>query len=132
MTKYSTKHRRKIKEFFKDNSHQNYTVAETRSQLNQEGYSIGIATLYRQLAALNKEGYLSRVQDGGVDRYYYSARQEDCHQHYHLKCLGCGRLIHLDCSFLEGLEDHMLEHHNFIISRGESTLYGRCSQCEGR
>lgn len=132
MGKYTTKHRLKIKDFFKSQGRDSFTAGQIHQALTEEGYVIGTATLYRQLASLTREGFIASLQDGAVEKYYYLGWQEDCHNHYHLKCLDCGRLFHLDCSYLQNLESHMKEDHGFIISREESTLYGRCINCSGK
>ena len=46
-----------------------------------------------------------------------------------LKCSGCGRLIHVECGYLDELAQHVLEHHGFVISPEKTVLYGLCDKC---
>ena len=131
--RYRTKHRDKLLEFFSLNRSDNYRVADLKKVLDQEGYRVGIATLYRQVAALFDEGYLGSIQsEDSAESYYYVGKPSQCVFHYHLKCLECGKLYHLDCHVMEAMEEHVEGHHLFIIDRKESTLYGRCIACTER
>ncbi len=133
MAVYRTKHREKLLEFFSNNKKKSFTAAGLHQRMEEEGYKMGIATLYRQLASLYREGYLGSIQEEGqADSYFYVGNPGQCILHYHLKCLDCGRLHHLECQIMEAMEEHVRVHHNFIIDREESVLYGRCASCRER
>ena len=46
----------------------------------------------------------------------------------HLKCKGCGRLIHLDEDISKAFEEKILSLGGFAIEEG-SFLFGRCREC---
>ena len=51
---------------------------------------------------------------------------------YHMKCLVCGKLIHLDCDEVERLCVHMLDEHGFRIDMASTVLFGTCKECSTR
>jgi Fur family ferric uptake transcriptional regulator len=57
------------------------------------------------------------------------AKNTDCGEHYHLKCVGCGQLIHLECEYLEKLDSHVKSQHNFRVDHSKTVLYGCCGNC---
>lgn len=131
--KYYTRHRKAILEYLEGHSDEDYTVAELYAAMKKEGYSMGIATMYRQVKSLFNEGYLTLIQKGDeAEHFQYLSKSLECLDHYHLKCKVCGRLYHLDCSYMEGLEEHMKREHNFLIDRSESMFYGKCIGCAGK
>lgn len=127
---YSTKQREAITEFLRTTS-DHISASEIITHLEEMNISVGSATVYRTLDKLEKDGVVRKmsVGDGRGACYQYISHSE-CHQHFHLKCLGCGKLIHLDCEFLEDMERHILNHHNFTISSGKTVIYGKCEDCK--
>ena len=56
--------------------------------------------------------------DGSSSSLEYTgdSRHEDVQRAtYHCKCEKCGKLIHLQCSEVENLTQHMKEHHGFKL-----------------
>ncbi|MBQ7760958.1 MAG: transcriptional repressor [Clostridia bacterium] len=127
---YSTSQRKAVLEFLKGASH-HITPSEILAHLKESGRSISLATIYRTLDKLCSEGIVRKMSmgDGAGSCYQYIA-QSDCHSHFHLKCIECGRLIHLSCDFLASMEKHILYEHGFTISTGRTVIYGKCSTCE--
>ena len=61
-------------------------------EAKKEMPSIGIATVYRNLNALAERGEFKRITvAGGTDRF-----DGDLHEHDHVECTCCGRLIDLE------------------------------------
>ena len=54
---------------------------------------------------------------------------DDCKNHYHLKCLRCGELLHVECGFLDEMGAHVLEHHGFVVDTQKITICGVCEKC---
>lgn len=131
--KYDTRHRRALLDYLGRHGDEDYSVAKLHRAMEKEGYTMGIATLYRQVKSLFDEGYLTLIQKGDeVEHFQYLQDPWECYDHYHLKCKICGRLYHLECSYLLALEEHMKLEHNFLIDRSDSMLYGKCSDCAGK
>lgn len=96
---------------------------EVLREARKHARGLGIATVYRAVQALRREGWLVPVELPG-DRvtYYERARAH----HHHFVCRLCERLLEIDCS-LPNLErflpdGYALEDHQFL-------LYGVCADC---
>ena len=78
-----------------------------------------------------QSGVIRRFETPGVKSfvYQYANHHDNCDSHYHLKCVKCGRLIHLECSKLDEVRAHIISEHDFIIGCGESVIYGQCTAC---
>lgn len=127
---YSTRQREAVLEFLK-NASCHITPSQVLSFLKDKGISISLATVYRTLDKLCNEGVVRKMSmgDHSGSCYQYVATS-DCFEHFHLKCIDCGKLIHLSCDFLANMEKHILDEHGFTISTGKTVIYGRCSTCE--
>ncbi len=131
---YHTKQKARILAYFEENPHRHITAAELIQALSKNGTSIGAATVYRQLERLEQNGLLRRytADERGSACWQYGgeeAKAGTCHSHFHLKCTKCGVLIHLDCTHLAELTDHIRTEHGFSIAPERTTFYGICSQC---
>ena len=64
---------------------------------------------------LAEQGLVQKyVNDGAPACYQYLGENTQCRQHYHLKCLKCGALIHLECAEMQQLSSHILAEHGFL------------------
>ena len=126
---YSTKQREAILDFLCDNSTHS-TASEIHKHLMDSGISVGVATIYRTLDRLERDGIVRKMSTGdGKSACYQYIENAKCHEHFLLKCTGCGALIHLDCHFLEEMEALILGEHGFQISSGRTVIYGLCQSC---
>ena len=41
----------------------------------------------------------------------------------------CGKLIHLECTELSLIGDHLREEHGFDIDHARTVFYGTCNEC---
>lgn len=90
---------------------------------------VGEATVFRCLAKLTSEGRLKKyVGDGGGALYQYSG-DEGCNSHFHLKCLICGEIVHLDCSMMQTVGAHIAADHDFAVDVSRTVIYGFCRAC---
>ncbi|NLY67441.1 MAG: transcriptional repressor [Tissierellia bacterium] len=91
---------------------------------------IGIATVYRTLQLFEKLNIVCRVNfDDGYNRYelIYDTEQ---HQHHHLICLNCGKVIEVKMDLLETLENEIEREYGFSIVDHNVKFFGYCSDCE--
>jgi Fur family ferric uptake transcriptional regulator len=101
----------------------------------KDGKPIAKSTLYRQLCALCDQGVLQRFdgtdpKTGAAVRYYQLVgKTGDCLNHFHLKCVKCGEVQHLECDRTAHLLSHLLEMHHFVVDCGKSILFGVCDRC---
>ena len=104
-----------------------FTAAELSDALRAAGEKVGLATIYRQLEKLEKNGILQRIvtEDGSC----WQRCDQDDHDCFLLKCEQCGRISHVDCLQLAPLYDHLSNSHHFAINPRRTMLYGVCGSC---
>ena len=87
---------------------------------------IGLATVYRTLAALEEEGAVEVIsQDAGESAY----RLCSSGHHHHLVCTGCGAVIEIQECDLDSLSRRLSRKHGFRVDAHDVTLRGRCAAC---
>ncbi|MDD3193567.1 MAG: transcriptional repressor [Oscillospiraceae bacterium] len=123
---YRTRQRELVLQFFSDHSGECFCAKDL---IAQKLIPVGAATLYRALARLNDEGKLKKYIEASGGAYYQYNESEACHCHFHLKCLRCGALIHMDCAQMKEVQEHIAADHDFVVDSGKSILYGVCKKC---
>lgn len=128
---YQTKQKSQILTYLRDNRNRHMTAAELLHMLTENGIQIGAATVYRQLEKLEAEGLVRRyaLDDRGSACWQYADSNEECHRHFHLKCMVCGTLFHLDCGHLQEIASHVTNDHGFRIDPSRTVFYGICAEC---
>ncbi len=128
---YKTEGKEKLVTFISSHPDIQYTVDEICRSLY--GDTSRQSSIYRNLSALCQEGKVRKFRSEGQSSfvYQYLGGENRCHEHFHLKCIECGRLIHLECKMGEELRSHIMSDHGFIVDSGRSILYGKCRECSG-
>lgn len=126
---YNTRQKEYILNFLKNNESKAYTSDALWNELKKEGISVGKTTVYRFLESLSQAGKVKKIKLDDNKSVCYEFLKEDCNEHYHLKCVGCGELIHTDCSILSKMKDHFLSEHGFKVDNVKTVIYGRCEKC---
>lgn len=124
---YKTGKKELITELLSKNADRSYTIEEISETVTSDGR--GKSTVYRLVSELVDAGALRRLSDGKTRHCTYQyVGGEHCHRHMHLKCKGCGRLIHLDEGTTRAFEKKILTLGGFCIEEG-SFLFGTCREC---
>ena len=92
----------------------------------------GRSSVYRMLATLCDEGEITKFPAGNGDNtsvYQHVGAHKHCDRHFHLHCLRCGDVLHLECGCSDEVAAHLLGAHGFTVDRGRSVLYGICAAC---
>lgn len=128
---YKTKQRSQILNCLIENKEKHLTADEITDALKQKGVDVGKTTIYRTLEKLLEDGSVRKYicEEGKSACFQYVDGNENCHRHFHLKCVKCGKLIHLECDYLSDLEQHIFEHHKFTVDNTKTVLYGICEEC---
>ena len=102
-----------------------FTVEELARATHARHASIGTATVYRAVAALEASGWLERVgeRDGSA---LFARCNAGGHHHHHVVCEQCGRVEVTDCPVVIAAAANP---DGFRITRHEVTLYGLCPAC---
>ena len=125
-TDYETKQKTAIVDFIKTKVG-HITAKDIVNELSQRGEKVSTATVYRRLEKLVDSGMLKKyITDSGACYQY----NDTCSgNHFHLKCTGCGTLLHIDCEFLMSIAPHIMEHHKFKVDNRRTVMYGLCENC---
>ncbi len=131
---YATVSRKKILDFLKQSSERTVTAAEISAYLKEQDSEVNITTIYRYLDKLEREGTVMKyvAEKGSQAGYQYVELGHRCEEHLHLKCMECGRIIHLECAFMEEIAEHIRRDHGFLLQCKNSILYGTCGECRQR
>ena len=129
---YATASRKKILEFLKSNSDRTVTAADIDCYLKKNDSEVNITTIYRYLDKLAVEGTVIKyvAEKGSQAVYQYVEMGHHCEDHLHLKCVKCGRIIHLECAFMNEISEHILNDHGFSLQCRNSIIYGVCRACK--
>lgn len=128
---YQTAGRRRLLEFLQNHPDRQFTADELGEELNRAWNDVSSkSTLYRHLSELCGAGTVRKYRSDTQSSYVYQyVGTGDCCHHFHLKCLSCGALIHLECSVSQELLSHIRSDHSFEVDSGRSILYGVCEAC---
>lgn len=129
---YQTKGRNKLIEFLSAHPDEHFSVERICMEMN--GNLNAKSSVYRNLSLLCERGRVRKFKGEGETScvYQYLGRETSCRDHFHLKCLECGRLEHLECYMGDDLCHHIGEHHGFTVDSGRSILYGVCCDCQSK
>ena len=72
------------------------------------------------------------IGDGASACYQYCGDDENRHLHHHLKCTGCGKLFHVECTYLNEIMKHVEQQHHFVVDFSKTVLYGLCDTCKNK
>lgn len=127
---YSTRGKQRLIDFLSQNRDRQYTADEIFDILSAEE-PVGKSSLYRRLSRLCDDGVIRKFRASDADSfvYQYMDRSHGCEDHFHLKCLSCGKVLHLECSVTDEMREHILGEHAFRIDSSRSLLYGECADC---
>jgi Fur family ferric uptake transcriptional regulator len=131
---YRTKQGDMILDCLKAKGSRHVTAEDILTDLKSKGMSVGQTTVYRNLDKLVQQGIAVRYAgaDGQCACFQYAGCGEIGHAHYHLVCADCGRMIHLECSYMDEMTSHLLEHHQFCVDKFRTVIYGLCRQCAAK
>lgn len=128
---YATKSKKRIVEYIESLGDEHFNAYDIISHFIKEDPPISAATIYRQLDRMISEGKLRKYILGDKDSacYHYIGDHFQGGNKYHLKCVNCGKLIHLQCLTIENLMEHIIEEHHFFIEPESTVFYGKCEAC---
>lgn len=125
--RYNTPNREAIEAWFKTHEGIPITIGELKVDLVEDGINIATATLYRNIAQLQQEGFIIRTIEPGHPGtcYVYRTNRDGCT----MRCKRCGKTEKLHCEQMEALYEHVAQKHNFVIDNDCMVLEGYCVDC---
>lgn len=120
-----TKQKEIIEEFFQTNR-QHPTAAQVFDAVRVKNPTIGIATIYRNLAKLQEKGKIQKITNrNGVD--YYDGFME---KHEHFICSCCGSIHDIELEEDQLIMKNPDQLKEFTIERVDKIIYGLCPNCK--
>ncbi len=131
MAGYQTKQKRQLMEFLAKRPDQSYTAEELAVALEGEygAEAPGKSTVYRLVTKLAAERQIKRFEPEGTHCFRYQMAGHNCHEHLHLKCTGCGKLIHMPESTSAQVLREIFNNNGFTVDEEQTVLVGRCDHC---
>jgi Fur family ferric uptake transcriptional regulator len=87
---------------------------------------VGLGTIYRNLKALVDEGLIREVRSADEAVRY----DGNIGEHYHIRCISCGRVSDLPVSVDRGIEQRAHHATNYAIVGHEVEVHGVCPGCQ--
>jgi Fur family ferric uptake transcriptional regulator len=101
------------------------TAGWVHKQARRRVARISLATVYRNLKQLVEAGSIREIQAAG-----HSARFDaNTGRHYHIRCVGCGRVNDLPMSVDTRLEEEAARAMNYVILGHQVEIHGLCPLC---
>ena len=124
-----THQRRNIVEVLLSANGKHMSSEEIYDIVKKECPEIGLATVYRTLQVLDKLGYTNKLNlDDGCVRYELSL-DKNGHNHHHLVCKKCAKIIEVEEDLLDQLEEVIKEKYGFDVENHDVKFNGYCSNC---
>lgn len=102
------------------------TVEEIYNLVVNEYPNISKVTVYRNLNQLAENGEIRKLEvPGDADRFDHL-----CYDHYHARCLRCGRVFDVDMDYIEDLEKRIKDARGFEFSGHDLMFKGVCPDCK--
>lgn len=125
-----TPQRRATLNIIMENKGEHLNTEEIYELVRKDCPEIGLATVYRTLQLLEEMDIISRINlDDGCSRYEIKTGDED-HQHHHLICQECSKIIEVKIDLLDHLEKEIEKEYNFDIKDHKLKFFGLCSDCK--
>ena len=128
---YMTAPRKLLFRYFSEHPDVSVTARQLCDVLNNgDQVKIGLSSIYRNLAALTKAGFILQTisQDSKEARYRYVS-PETCGHRLHLTCLRCGKTFHMTQKLSDRLLTDILRVEDFAVDENQTTVYGLCRDC---
>jgi len=101
------------------------TAQSIFAQLQEQGESLGLATVYRAIKAMQLQG-LVQARSLNNGEWSYRLASEDCH---YLTCLNCGQSVPVESCPVQGLQRKLEENQHFTVFYHTLEFFGLCEPC---
>jgi Fur family ferric uptake transcriptional regulator len=127
-----TPQRRAVLDIIINNEGKHLTAEELYDLVKIECPEIGLATVYRTVQLLEELGVVYKLDlNDGCSRYEL-VHEDENHQHHHLICTNCGKVIEVEGDLLDSLEADIEHKYNFTIKNHSVKFYGICNECSNK
>ena len=105
------------------------TPDEVYAEVRTHSESINLSTVYRTLELLDDLGLIRHAHLTDRAPTYHSASG---HEHAHLICRDCRRVISIDRSEMEAALEGLAGKRGFAPDYGHLTVFGTCADCQAK
>jgi len=102
------------------------TAGELCDMVRRRLPRISLGTVYRNLEILSREGIIQKLDVGGNEMRF----DGDISNHYHLRCLICGRVDDADVEPIQGLDRQREGMRGYQIQGHRLEFVGVCPDCQ--
>lgn len=125
-----TTQRRVILDVILENHGGHLSPEEIYDSVRDKYPEIGLATVYRTLQLFEQLNIIYKLNfNDGCSRYELSSSSND-HQHHHLICLNCGKVLEVELDLLENLELEIEKQKEFKVLDHNVKFFGYCKDCK--
>ena len=101
------------------------TADELFEQVRGRLPRVSLATVYRNLEWLCQQGIVQKIEVGGRQKRFDGTTN----LHYHIRCIGCGRVDDVDMSPVETLDHDLSEKSGYTVIGHRLEFWGTCPGC---
>lgn len=128
---YQTQQRKILLQYLTIARDRQLTIEEIMEGMKREGQNLPQSSVYRLMKKLVEEGVVRRHAKEDSRQYVYQIiESEECHDHLHLQCTECGKLVHLSHEATKEAKIWMQGATGFDLNQEKTFLYGKCGDCK--
>ena len=101
------------------------TADEVYERISKEHPDISRGTVYRNLNLLSDIGEIRKVEMPGGAALF----DRVCHDHYHAKCIKCGRVFDVAMEYIPDLESNIKDTQGFVFTGHDIIFKCLCREC---
>jgi len=98
---------------------------ELYAMVRQRLPRISLATVYRNLEFLTVQGLVQKIEVGGRQKRFDGNPE----QHYHIRCMECGKVDDVELEQLENLEEGICKTCGYKVLGHSIEFIGLCPEC---
>lgn len=102
------------------------TANEVYDMVRQKLPRIGLGTVYRNLELMAESGIILKLEVGGTQKRFDATTEP----HYHIRCMGCGKVDDIDVSVQHEINMRAAEVSNYSILSHHIEFTGICIDCQ--
>jgi Fur family transcriptional regulator, ferric uptake regulator len=106
------------------------SAQELHALLRNDGTSVGLTTVYRNLQAMAERGEVDVVRRADGETLYRKCSSGE--HHHHLVCRSCGFSVEIENDDVERWTDRAAKRHRFSDVSHDLELFGVCESCSAR
>ena len=99
---------------------------EVYQRVRKKQPRLSLSTVYRTLQTLKELGLIEEVH---LDETHHHYEIKAVHEHHHLICLGCGKVVEFECPMTTRMKENVSNEKGFEVVNTEVRMTGYCPDC---